>query len=479
MKMRKILSGVMAVSIASAALLAGCGQKEADNSAPYEIDWYFVTGSVPGDVTKVEQAADEYLKDKLNVTLKLHYLDWGAYSTKLNVMIAGGDKFDICHTSADTYRLNAAKNAYVPLNDLIDKYAPKTKDLLGDEFLKGSQINGQNYGLPANKDKGHDQGMLYRTDIAEELGLTEKLKEVKTLDDMYPILDIVKEKKPDMVPLMEFSLNAASSLVNFDTVAFPIGFMPGDETLEVLNYVETPEYRDACIRSRNHRVKGYTKEGTKLSAENHFAEFCGLKAGKDKEMSGARKYDYTQISMTPAYMTNGDATGSLMAISRTCKNPERVMQFLELFNTDTYLNNLIVYGVEGVNYTKLDDNTIDPIKNSGYGNAGMQWEFGNTFINYVVKGEDPDKAKNMEEYNAKLIPAPSLGFSFDSEPVKTELGACQNVQAEYVNVLANGGEENPEAVLDEYINKLKSAGAEKIKEEVKRQLAEWKNSNNK
>ena len=85
----------------------------------------------------------------------------------------------------------------------------------------------------------------------------------------------------------------------------------------------------------------------------------------------------------------------------------------------------------------------------------------------------------MEEYNAKLIPAPSLGFSFDSEPVKTELGACQNVQAEYVNVLANGGEENPEAVLDEYINKLKSAGAEKIKEEVKRQLAEWKNSNNK
>ena len=70
-----------------------------------------------------------------------------------------------------------------------------------------------------------------------------------------------------------------------------------------------------------------------------------------------------------------------MAVSRTCQNPEVVMQFMELFNTDKYLHNLIVYGIEGKNYTKIDDNTIDPIRGSGYGNAECS---GNSEIHLLI-----------------------------------------------------------------------------------------------
>ena len=167
-----------------------------------------------------------------------------------------------------------------------------------------------------------------------------------------------------------------------------------------------------------------------------------------------------------------------MAVSRTCQNPEVVMQFLELFNTDKYLHNLIVYGIEGKNYTKIDDNTIDPIKGSGYGNAGMQWEFGNTFLDYLTPNDDPDKVAKMEEFNNNLTESPAFGFRFDTEAIKIEVGACKNVQAEFQEILSNGPD-NPEKVLDDYIAKLKAAGSDKIVAEAQKQYDEWRAANGK
>lgn len=457
--------------------LTGCGGKT--TGGKYNIEWYVVTGTVPTETAKseVEAEVNKYLEEKgLPATLTMNYLDWGAYDQKVNVMIAGGDKFDICYTAGDNYRLNASKNAFLPLNDLMDKYAPKTKEILGEDFLKGSQIDGVNYGIPANKDKGQYPGMLYRTDIAEKHGLTEQLQSAKTFDDILPILDVIKEKEPDMVPLYEGGVFSVSSLIRFETIAFPAGIMLEGDTTKVVNYVETDEYREASLRTAQNLKDGYLKKGEKQTAENYFMEFIGLRPGKDKETSATRMHDYTQIdSMGTPYMTTSDTTGSLMAISRTSKNPELVMQFLELFNTDKYLLNLIVYGVEGKHYTKLDENTIDPIKDSGYGNAGMQWEFGNTFLDYLTKGEDPDKVKKMEEFNNNVVLSPMLGFSFNPEAVKVEVGACQNVRAEFQNVLSMGAD-NPEEVLSNYIAKLKAAGSDKIVAEVQKQYDEWRNT---
>jgi len=459
--------------------LSACNNKavnKKEDEETYQIDWYLVTSQVPVPSAQeaVEKAANEYLKDKLNVTLKMHYLDWSAYYQKINVMIAGNEKFDICFTHSNTFKINAAKNAYLPLNDLIDKYAPKTKEMLGEEFLKGSQINGINYGLPANKDKGSHFGVLYRKDLAEKYNLIEQLNAVKDMNDIYPILDIIKENEPDIYPLREADAYSVATLLDFDVIVFPGAFYPDAEDGKVVNYVETPEFMEAAKITRRNQLAGYNRKGdvNVNNNEDYFMAFATLKPGKDKEVSASRKYEYVQIDLTTPRMRSKDTIGSLMAISTTCKRPEKAMQFLELFNTDKYLNNLIVYGLEGVNYTKINENIVRPIPDSGYGNAGMQWIFGNTFINYLVEGEDPDKYKKIEEYNKKLKKSDALGFSFDSEPVKAELGACQNIYDEYNGVISRGLED-PEIVIPQYIEKLKRAGSDKIIAEMQRQYDEW------
>ncbi len=466
---KNLILSVVALSIC----LSGCGKKVSDTDV-YTIDWYLVTGVVPAEseTSAVESEVNKYIQEKIGANLKLHYLNWGAYDSKINVMVAGGEKFDICYTQGDTYRLMASKNAFLPLNDLMAKYAPKTKELLGDDFLRGSQIDGINYGLPANKDKGNHSGFVYRKDLAEKYGLTERMDNIKSFDELYPILDIIKEKEPSIAPLHQSGVYTIAALKPFTTIAFPIGTYTDANTVEIVNYVESPEYIEICKKNRQHMEDGYAHMENMESEENYFVKPMSLIPGKSDEMNSTYKYEWVQVDLTTPYMTVGAANGSLMAISRTCKQPEKVMQFLEMFNTDPYLNNLIIYGIEGKHYNKINDNTIEPIKDSGYGNSGMQWEFGNQFINYLVKGEKEDKHKILEEYNSKLLPEKMLGFSFDSEPVKVELGACQNVKAEYENVLATGTGD-VDKVLAEYTQKLKAAGADKILEEVKKQYAEW------
>ena len=458
-----------------ATCFAGCEKKTAGGDGLYTVDWYFVCNEVPKDLDSVEAKVNEYLKDKIGAKLKMHYLTWSQYEEKLNMMNAGGEKYDICWTCGDSYKLNVAKRAYLETNDLMDKYAPKTKEIVGEEFLKGSQINGKNYGIPANKDKGHSSGILYRKDLAEKYNLVEKLNNIKSFDDLYPIMDVIKKNEPDIETLKEAGPASYKDLEFFDFFGFPAGIYLDDPD-NVVNYVESPEYKAACEKSRYNLKNKYSLLESEQSTETHFIEICGLKAGKDKELNGSRKYEWVQVELTDRYMTSGDTMGSIMAISRTSENPEKAMQFLELFNTDKYLNNLIVFGVEGKHYKKLDDNTIEPIKNSGYGNAGMQWVFGNTFINYNVKGEDPNRVKEMEAFNDTLIPAADLGFVFDSENVKTEVGACQNVRKEYETRLANGSED-VDKILPEYISKLKAAGSERIVNEAKKQYNKWKKSN--
>ncbi len=465
-----ILTGTMLLAMG----LTGCGNQSSDDAA-YTIDWYIVANTAPTAVEAVEAKADEYLKDKINAKLKLHYLTWAQYYEKLNVMNAGGEKYDICWINGDSYKLNATKNAYLPIDDLLDKYAPKTKEIIGDEFLKGSQINGKNYGIPANKDKGHSAGIMYRKDLADKYGFTEKLNNIKSIDEIYPMLDVIKQNEPGIEPLLEHGPGSSKDLLFFDTFAFPAGVYVNGED-KVVNYVESPEYKEACEKTRYNFVNGYSWLENKESSENFFIQISGLKAGKAKELNGTRKYEWCQVELTDGYMTDMDTTGSIMAISRTSENPEKVMQFLELFNTDEYLNNLIVFGIEGVNYTKNDDNTIAPIENSGYGNSGMQWVFGNTFINYTVQGEDLNKVQEMEKFNEMLIPAPNLGFTCNQESIKTEVGACQNVKKEFENRLANGAED-VDTILNEYISKLKAAGSDKILEEVTKQYNEWKANN--
>jgi putative aldouronate transport system substrate-binding protein len=498
-KMKKLVCLVVAVLFVLT-LLVGCGkatepttqtatttQQEATKAtedtkpalAPYEISWYFVGPGQQKDTAAVEAEANKYLKDKINATLKINCFDWGSYEQKITAMISSGEPFDICFTAIwiNNYRVNSAKGAFVALNDLFDKYAPKTKETLGKDFLAGSAIDGKNYAIPCNKEKAHDFGFMFRKDLVEKYQLD--ITKVTKLADLEPMLKTIKEKEQGIYPLgMKYGESPFQQL-DWDKISDDdvVGALyPDNRDTKIVNEYEMPETMEMFKQLHAFYQAGYIRKDAAASDDSYAPDqkagkmFCynvSLKPGKDAEMSASSEFKWVQQDITKPVMSNRETTGSMMAISKTSKDPARAMMFLELVNTDPVLNNLVNYGVEAKHYTKKSDTTIEPIKDSGW-DLNMQWALGNQFLNYLLPNEDPKKWDKFVEYNGKALPLKSLGFSFNSESVKTEASACKAVYKEFQPQLATGAAD-PVVTLPKYIAKLKAAGSEKVIAEMQKQ----------
>lgn len=470
---------------APAASAAGTATATAKANEPTAEIQLMFPGTPQKDVALVEAEANKYLKDKLNVTLKINAVDWGQWDNKLNLMIASGEPSDIVFTAAwQRYAINVAKGAFLDLGPLIDKNAPELKKELDPSFFEGSKINGKNYGIPTNKELAATRGVVYRQDLADKYQLD--VSKVKTWADLEPLLKVIKEKEPAITP---FFMTATSNGVfdGLDWDALGDGAIPGvisktDKSTKVLNQLETPQYLDIMKLTRSWYKAGYVNKDAATStvtvadqakAGKVFMWAEGLKPGKAAEMEGYVGFKLGQIDLTVPTITTGDASGAMLAISKSSKNPDKAMKVIGLLHSDKYLNNLINFGIEGKHFVKKSDNIIDVApgidpKNHPY-NPGAQWELGNQFLNYLMSNENPKKWELFKEFNAKGVKSPGLGFSFDAEPVKTEIAAVTNVSKQYEAAIRTGSVD-PDEKIAEYLAKQKAAGVDKIIAEKQKQF---------
>jgi len=152
------------------------------------------------------------------------------------------------------------------------------------------------------------------------------------------------------------------------------------------------------------------------------------------------------------------------------------MMFLNMLYTDPVLLNMLDWGIEGKHYVKVSDNSIDfpegvNADTQTYPNPGG-WMFGNQFNSYLWVNEDPGKWEEFQKFNDRSERSIALGFSFDQEPVKSEMASIENVKKEFEDTLRSGAVE-PEQLIEKWKEKRKSAGFDRVKAEVDKQLAEW------
>jgi putative aldouronate transport system substrate-binding protein len=472
--------------IALCAGLSSCS----DTGNRYEIKWYFIGNGQQRDVKLIEDAVDKYLaQEGINATIKLQCYAWGdEYNNKMQMIIASGEQFDICFTSswANYYRQNVAKGAFLDITDLAKKYAPKTWAQLHPSFITGSAINGRNYAIPANKELAHQWGLMFNKALVDKYKLD--VTKVKKIEDIESMLAIIKEKEPGVVPFQNTGTENADRILDWDHIGdsgCPGSLYVDSKDMKVVNEVETPEYKAYYKLAHKYYLAGYIAKDsvsgtydwmTERKAGKAFVWSDSLKPFANEERTASYGLDLVQVELTPPVVTTYDTTGSMQAVSKTSNNPEIVLKFLELFNTDIYLNNLINFGIEGTHWVKKGNNLIDfPAgvtgQNSGY-NPGTPWMFGNQYINYFHVGENLKKWDAFQKFNNDSIPSKSLGFNFDNEPVKSEIAACINVYKEYMPGLISGAVD-PDKVLPEYLAKLKAVGMDKVIAEKQKQLDAW------
>ena len=483
--------------------VSGCGQEKKAakgedpntvSSDPYEIQWY-IKYSPQKDVDLVEEELNKYLKDKINATVNMVMLDPGQYNDKVSTMIKSGEYFDLAFASISAldYLSNSVSGAFAPLTDYKDTYLKDIFDQLPQEMIDAATVNGEIYAVPTYKEIVTQQGWIYRKDIAEKYNID--MSKYKTLEDFKPVAEMLKKNETSIDYPIDWdkSCYSISDMYNDPQLVCPLENLRvlgiegkeqgGDPTKIILdkdkkNNNGKREYEATRDYYKSGLVKGDVATASDLQARFNsgktFAYFTGIKPGKAAELQSKCQYPIAQAEVSDVYMDSLPGLGSLQVISTKSKNPERTARFLNLLNTDPVVKNLVVYGIEGKHYTKVNDNTVELIANSGYSMAGNTWALGNVFIDYLKTTDDPEKLTKLKEFNEKGIVRDGTGFVFDSSTVSHLIPQITDAMKPYGNIGAYGSVDiDYDAEMDKYYAALEKTPIKQVQEEMQKQYDEF------
>lgn len=482
--LKKGLMTLLGTTLMSSSMLA----VSADEPRELTIGFY-INAEMPTDLDKVIDRMNEYLLEKCNAKITDYViLNYGNYLDQINLILAGDEKLDLflCRNSSN-YMQYESRGQLLPLDELLAEYGTGVTEAVG-EFMEGAVVEGETYGIPTIRDFAKTYGFVMPESIVDECGID--LGSVKTMEDMTPVFETVKENNPNIIPwtstvgsnaLMEY-------LIGIDSLGDTIGVLMNegqDEDLTVVNYFETEEYAKWCSFMHDYYEKGYiakdflTKTDSShdlLRSHAAFAMGTGLKPGFDVQESTVIGEPAVSVSLTDTYSTTSLVQTAMWCIPHNSTEPEAAMEMLNLMYSDEYFYNLLTWGIEGEHYVFTDDGHITypegvSSENSGY-SLGLGWIFGNQYLSYVWEGDDLDVYEQLKTFNDTAIKSKAMGFTYDSSSVKTEVAAITSIMNEYRAGL-EFGVLDPETALPEFTEKLKSAGIDKVIEEKQRQLDAW------
>jgi putative aldouronate transport system substrate-binding protein len=167
--------------------------------------------------------------------------------------------------------------------------------------------------------------------------------------------------------------------------------------------------------------------------------------------------------------------GNIVAINRNAANPERTMMFLEWANASQANYDAVLYGIRDTTYV-LDNGIIKfpagQDAQSGYLEWFGRWAF------WRAQWRQPSWEYNQEvqaALQAQLkspykIVSPTAGFTFNTDPDKTQIANRQSVMDQYGKILQYGMRSDVDAAIDEYIQRLNAAGSNEILAELQKQV---------
>jgi len=465
---------------------------------------YVVLGDKPKNdqFDKVLAEVNKLMKEKINAELEWKWVEWADWQTKYNLLLASGEPVDLITIGTDWLDTwaNAQRGAFMNLDELLPTYAPITWKEVTEDHWNESKYNGNIVLIPEDQyTQWVNHGFFYRGDWAKEAGLTEP---IKNWEEIGQYLQYIKDNKPDVIPwdMASGAMTWGGYVQSYtDNLELPIstGYMPVftaksdaekytvaepvfDDTF--LNYAKLMKdwadrgfWREDALNNKNNN-RDALKAGLSGLDQHHTQTFSGLRVDMDKAQPGS------ELQMFPFNRTRGT---NLMELSIThggtsvgshSKNPERALMAYDLIRNDEQIYHLINYGIEGVQYEIKDGKRTRP---EGYDETRDNF-YSDFWGGRVDKFEIPsdttwDQIGTLyDEYDKIKIAYPYGQFVFDKTPVESELTAISQVAGELGPAINFGKVTDPEQAVNEFREKLKLAGYDKVKAELQKQLDAYK-----
>lgn len=442
------------------------------------IEGYAGWDNIVAEVNKITE-------EKINATINIELIPLGEYTDKMNMKFIGGEEFDVCFTGAWNPLANAvSQGAYAELTqDVLETYAPEFLDVLNPAAWDAVTFDGKIYAAPLQQIYVRQAAMRFNTEKAEEYGFD--YKSVKELRDLEPYMAQLKEAGEDHIfftgesVIMDY-LGGPSGFDALVTTTTPGVVRYREENPTVINQYETEEFKELAHMFKEWNDAGYIHPeailGTTTPEDFPIDINPAYKPGGDATESITRGYNTESIPFGDAVLTTSAITATNIAVGANSKNVERAVAFINLLNTDADLLNLLCHGIEGVDYEFVDKDNKVIKANEGTYPTNYSFLVGNVFNDYYTDATQVGSWEETAEINNSADGSTILGFTFNPEPVSTEIAAMQAVITEQLPALSTGEVSDVDAAIEKLNSSLEAAGMAAVLAEMQSQLDAWEAS---
>ena len=467
-----------------------------DLSEPYTVNMYLI-GDTPNDWDRVLELANEYL-EPFNTSLNVTIMSWSDYQTMYSLVLAGGEQVDLIFTAPWCYMYTeAAKGSFYELTDeFIANNMPLTNKYQAAESWDETTISGKTIAVPSNVASPMGKIVAIRQDLADKYGISE----LTTWEDYMNFCQTIAEQETPQSGIYAMPASGNNSELwdvyrqQYDTFAAVSsgnvvmyyqydGDIPAKEDIKLvceLDYFrdfahDMKTLADAGAWSRSALTNTVTDDDAFGNLQGasiawNTSVFTYMEQAEKTEGVQCTAYDITQDHLVGAEAySNND-----MAITAGSQNPERAAMVLDLMKFDTYLNKLLLLGIEGEHYSINEQNEYTELENS------TNYAAFSTSVSWAIKNGDlteggvPEREKAITDaWEERVVMNPTITFVFDDTNVKSYMSAVDSVLADYIPMLQLGLVDDVDATIDECVQKCYDAGLQNIYDEFNTQYDAW------
>ena len=419
-----------------------------------------------------------------------------------NLMIAGQDIPDIVGGNRDLINQYGMEGAFMPLNDLIEEYAPDFKKILDENpDIKGAitAADGNIYQIPFVYESLVSEAWFVRQDWLDAVGM----EAPTTVDELHDVLTAFVNEDPNGNGQKD-EVGYFTRLTNTDNVLKGLLSLFGiqdarhtDEEGNVGVGLYSEEYKEAIKSVSQWYAEGlidpeiFTRGSNArdiLFPENNggvIHDWIPSTTGYNEKLQESVP-GFKVVGILPPTDVNGDQweveararlSGAGWAIGANNEHPEETMKYMNFWWTEAG-RRLQTYGVEGDTYTMVDGepvytdkvlNATNPI-NDYMRQIGGQIEdmaslHDNSYERFMSDEEGNRVTKMYEEsglVNKMNVKLPAVSFTQEElDVVNSKWQPCRNYMLEQLQKWTFDGS-TIDAEFDQYMANLKSMGIEDV-----------------
>ncbi|MDO5047499.1 MAG: ABC transporter substrate-binding protein [Anaerococcus sp.] len=447
---------------------------------------YLNIGTPPQGNDEVVAAINDYLDSQdAGYHLDLTFYDWGDYEQKLQLASSTGEDWDMAFTAnwAGPYKTLVNQNALMDLTDLME--GKEFVDLINPDMIKGVSVDGKVYGIPAAY-----PGAVAANQFVWTKSFVDKYdidyESIKDAKDLEPILKKIKEEEGMQYPFgvsKDFLFAMPEPVYK---VTEGVAVKEEDGKLIAYNLYADDLYKEQIGVMKKYMDEGLvspsapqTEAGTVFPENEVLVTEGEGEPGSNAIWSNDIRGEVVSSLVGDEIMISNDkATGKMISLNSQTDKADLAMDFINRMFTDQKLQDMLSYGIEGKHY-ELVDGKVRKFNQEEDGAANEydvpSFTFLSAFNRTPLAGApgigDEEFDQEAKEFEESLVASPVLGFTIDETNVETEIANIQQTQEQYTTNLKTGAFD--ESYYQEFLDKLDTAGIQKVVDEVQSQLDNW------